>query len=109
MGMFAIAKDFAGAAAEGGTEQGFTVAVEGEETGEMVVTAEMGKEKSSLNDEKFLIGKAGPWALNQERQDESGHLLGSGAGKEVNFINVIRPGKCKDFSFFGNQISRLLL
>jgi hypothetical protein len=51
--MFAIAKVFAGAAAGGGRELGFTVAVEGEETGEMGDTAKMGKEKSSLNDEKF--------------------------------------------------------
>jgi hypothetical protein len=99
--MFSIANVLAGAAAEEGRGLGFTVAVEGKETGEMGDTAETEKEKSSLNVEKNLIGRVGPWALNQEWQGESGQLLGSGAGKEVNFINGIRPGKCKDFSFFG--------
>jgi hypothetical protein len=64
--MFTIAKVFAGAAAEGGRGLGFTIAVEGEETGEIGETAEMEKEKSSLNVEFFLIGTGGPWALNQE-------------------------------------------
>jgi hypothetical protein len=54
MGMFAIAKTFAGAAAEGGGELGFTVAVEGEEAGEFGDTAEMEKEKSSLNIDFFF-------------------------------------------------------
>jgi hypothetical protein len=38
--MFAIATDFAGAAAGRGGELGFTVAVEGEEAGEKEDTAE---------------------------------------------------------------------
>jgi hypothetical protein len=109
MGMFAIAQVFAGAVAEEGRGLGFTVAVEGEEAGEFGDTAKLEKEKSSLNVEIFLIGTDGPWALNQEWQGESGQLLGSGAEKEVYFINGIRPGNCKDFSFFGTQISRLLL
>jgi hypothetical protein len=92
MGMFAIAKTFARAAAEGGGELGFTVAVEGEEAGEFGDTAEMEKEKSSLNVENFLIGADVPWALNQVWQGESGQLLGSGAEKEANFIKGIRPG-----------------
>jgi hypothetical protein len=92
MGMFAIAKTFARAAAEGGGELGFTVAVEGEEAGEFGDTTKMEKEKSSLNVEKNLIGADGPWALNQVWQGESGQLLGSSAEKEANFIKGIRPG-----------------
>jgi hypothetical protein len=90
--MFAIAKTFTGAAAEGGGELGFTVAVEGEEAGEFGDTAEMEKEKSSLNVDFFLIGADGPRALNQVWQGKSGQLLGSGAEKEANFIKGIRPG-----------------
>jgi hypothetical protein len=65
MGMFAIAKSFAGATAKGGEELGFTVAVEGEEAGELGDKLELEKEKSSLNVEFFLIGADGPWAVNQ--------------------------------------------
>jgi hypothetical protein len=84
--MFAIAENFAGAAAEVGEELGFTVALEGERAGELGDTLEPEKEKSSLKVEKTLTGTAGPRALNQERQEESGQLLGSGAGKEANRI-----------------------
>jgi hypothetical protein len=90
--MFAIAKVFARAAAEGGRGLGFTVAVEGEEAGEFGDTVEMEKKKSSLNVEKNLISVDGPWALNQVWQGESDQLLGSGAEKEEYFINGIRPG-----------------
>jgi hypothetical protein len=107
--MFAIPKSFARAAAEGREELGFTVAGEGEEAGELGDKLELEKEKRSLNIEKKLIGADGPWALNQVWQGESGQLLGSGAKKEANFVNRIRPGNCKDFAFFGTQISRLLL
>jgi hypothetical protein len=92
MGMFAIAKSFAEAVAEGREELGFTVAGEGEEAGELGDKLELEKEKSSLNVEKNLIGADGPWALNQVCKGESGQLLGSGAEKEANFIKGIRPG-----------------
>jgi NTP pyrophosphatase (non-canonical NTP hydrolase) len=107
--MFAIAKNFAGAAAEGGEELGFTIALEGEEAGELGDTLEPEKEKSSLKVEKTFTGVTGPRALNQERQEELGQLLGSGAGKEANRIKGIKPGNDEDFTFFGTQISRPLL
>jgi hypothetical protein len=63
--MFAIAENFTGAAAEVGEELGFTIALEGERTGELGDTLEPEKEKSSLKVEKSFTGSTGPRALNQ--------------------------------------------
>jgi hypothetical protein len=66
--------------------------MEGEEAGDLGDTLEPTKEKSSLKVEKTFTGAGGPWALNQEWQEESGQLLGSGTKKVVNLMNGIKPG-----------------
>jgi hypothetical protein len=83
--------------------------MEGEEAGDLGDTLEPEKEKSSLKVKKTFTVAGGPWALNQERQEESGQLLGSGTEKVVNIMKGIRPDNGEDFAFFGTQISRLLL
>jgi hypothetical protein len=93
MGMLAITRtSSSGDELDGKAEEGFTVEAGVEETeAEFDDTGEK-RDRRSFRKVPVITDRIGPWALNQEWKELSGHAEGSGALNDLNFKKGYKPG-----------------